>query len=100
MNTLKLLAVAVVSATLATAVYAKGPAGNGTGNAYSRQGRNATQSAGRAPAAAATAGAAHGTQARSQTRDPAANTTGTPIQSRDRIHTPGTGLATPTPPAN
>jgi hypothetical protein len=34
---------------------------------------------------------------RAQTRDPAANSTGQPIQQRDRIHTPGAGIAPTVP---
>jgi hypothetical protein len=38
----------------------------------------------------------NGDKTRDQTRDPATDQTGTKKQDRDRIHTPGTGTATPT----
>ncbi len=97
MSTLKLFAVVLISATVATAAFAKGPGGSAAGNSNTGHGRVAAQSASGTPAAGAGGGAAQGTQTRSQTRDPASNPTGSPIQARDRIHTPGTGLTTAPP---
>jgi hypothetical protein len=92
MNSLKTLAVVLISATVATAAFAKGP-GGGQGGGQGRMGSG--QSASGQQSGQGT-GAGQGTQTRTQTRDPAANPTGQPIQTRDRdrIHTPGTGITT------
>lgn len=95
MKTLNTLAVVLVSATVATAAFAKGPGGGMGGgsmagqqsqNQYKHQSRNQTDQ-----------GSGQGTQSRTQTRDPASNSTGQPIQQRDRIHTPGTGITSTVP---
>lgn len=91
MKKLNMLAIALLSATVATAALAKGP-GGGMGAGQGRMGGQAsagTQQQGQG------GGAGQGTQTRTQTRDPASNPTGQPIQSRDRLHTPGTGTTLP-----
>lgn len=78
MKTLNIFAVALVSATVATAAFAKGP-GSGMGGGQGQMTGTGQKQ-----------GQGQGTQK----RDPASNPTGQPAQQRDRIHTPGTGMAT------
>jgi len=92
MKKLNILAVAIISAALANAAFAKGPGGGMGGG----QGRMGGQSSASGQAYGQGAGTGQGTQTRTQTRDPASNPTGQPLQTRDRdrIHTPGTGTIT------
>lgn len=95
MNALKTMAVVLVSSVFATAAFAKGPGGGGMGGMGGGQGSMGGQSAGAGQGSGGQRmGGGQGDQLRTQTRDPASNPTGTPIQDRDRIHTPGTGLTT------
>jgi hypothetical protein len=100
MNALKTMAVVLISGVFATAAFAKGPSGGGGGGGGmggmgGGQGGMGGQSAsaGQGGGGQGMSGG-QGDQLRTQTRDPASNPTGTPIQDRDRIHTPGTGLTT------
>ena len=92
MSTSKTLAALLIFASVTSVALAKGPAGMGAG---AGMGGGANASAG--TGAAAGTGTAVGTQTRTQLRDPALNTTGTPLQMRDRIHTPAPApVAVPT----
>lgn len=98
MNTSKTLAALIIFASVATVALAKGP-GNGSGTCATP---GTCAGSGKAAGSADAAGA--GSMKRSQTRDPATNPTGTPLQTR--IHTqtlraapvvaPAVDLAAPT----
>ena len=87
MKTVSKIAILLVSATLAGSVVARGP-GGGVGGGQGQM-AGSGQKYGQ--------GSSQGQGIRAQTRDPAANPTGQPLQQRARIHTPGTG--TPVVPA-
>jgi hypothetical protein len=91
MKTVSKIVILLVSATLAGAAFARGPGGGQGGGMGGGQG----QMAGSGPKYGQSGSQGQGT--RTQTRDPAANSTGQPIQQRDRIHTPGAGIAPTVP---
>lgn len=94
MKTTITLAAALVSATLATAAFARGP-GNCQG-----PGRMAGQPAAAVQGYGPGGCLGQGGQARNRMRDPARNPTGQPIRARARLQQPGSNPAIPaTPPA-
>lgn len=82
MNTSKTLAALLIFASVATVALAKGP-GNGSGTCATPG-----TCAGSGKAAGSSGAAGAGSMKRSQTRDPATNPTGTPLQTRTHTQTP------------
>jgi hypothetical protein len=82
MNTSKTLAALIIFASVATVALAKGP-GHGSGTCATPG-----TCAGSGKAAGSADAASVGSMKRSQTRDPATNPTGTPLQTRIHAQTP------------
>lgn len=98
MKTSKTLASLLILASLATVAVAKGPGQNAGGGMGSGAAACTGACAGAVTPGAAVPRTGAGDQTRTQVRDPAANPTGTPLKTRDRIHTPAPVTA-PTAPA-
>lgn len=101
MKAIQTFALVVISATFATASFARGGGmGGGMGGGQGSMAGQPSQQQYRQSAPTRDASGqtgALGTQTRTQTRDPASSTTDQPIQQRDRIHVPGTGTTTAVP---
>jgi hypothetical protein len=81
MKMFKVILLGVMLVMFSSVSLARGGGGGGAGSGKGAGGAGGSGSA--------------GDKTRDQTRDPATDQTGTKKQDRDRIHTPGTGTATP-----